>query len=160
MVRRGLLGTVCMIIGLSVIGANMAAAEDTVIKGYLTFENGGVVELPPDSTYRVELRDVSLMDAPSVLIATYVGRVDEDNTSDKPFDFEIVLPEEERVKRGDRPHTLALSAVVNAGWERTDNSSVWIRQGDYLSDTIHFLDLKEGQFLIEDYSIKVRQYKH
>lgn len=150
---RGLITIAC--VGLLCLGANMAAAEDTIIRGYIRFSSRNFV-LPPNSTYRVELRDVSRMDAPSELLAAYSGSADRVNDGET-LEFEVVLPEAERKHR--RHHALALSAVVNAGWQWTERSQEWIREGDYLSGTMHLLKLPRGKHLIEDFVIEVKQYK-
>lgn len=149
--RLGFSAVVC--ICFVALGTGMASADDTLISGYLKL-SGGSVTLPAGSTYVVELEDISLMDAPSEVLGIYKGRVD--NVNEGRMQFEILFPESERNKR--RHRRLALSAVINVGWERAEGSQEWIRKGDFLSDTIHMIELNEEGNHIRNFPIVVKRY--
>ncbi|KAL8429634.1 hypothetical protein ACSSS7_006473 [Eimeria intestinalis] len=118
-----------------------ASAGPLTIRGHLGFPRGKVT-LPPNSTYRVELRDVSRMDGPSEHLHVYEGNADK-AADGELLDFEIVVPDKEKLSKA--PRSLALSAVVNVGWRQQEGrAKEWIRKGDYLSTVTQFLEIPEG----------------
>ena len=38
-----------------------------------------------------------------------------------------------------------LGAMLNVGWKATPGGDEWVRQGDYLNDTMHNVEIKPGQ---------------
>ena len=79
---------------------------------------------------------VSFQDAPSVKL----GEIDvdlENYNKDKVFTYctKCAIP-------SPIAPDYSVSAVLNISWERTTDS--WIRRGDYLSDMMHHVLLKDG----------------
>ena len=108
------------------------------ITGEVKFRGNSAPELiPEDSHLIVKFEDVSLMDAPSVKL----GETEVDLTNYKKgqaLTYSIKCP---------MPSPIApdysVSAVLNVGWTRDQDS--WIRKGDYLTDTIHPVQLVDGE---------------
>ena len=131
-------------------------ADDLTITGRLLFEGGQPI-VPPGSFYYVELRDISLMDAPSEVLDVYIGEIDkikENNT----FSFTLTLKEEERRKRT-RNH-LAISAVLNRGWQRQEGGDEWIRKGDYSNEYIETVHVPKEGNTINNFLVHMRQYNY
>ena len=110
---------------------------EITITGEVKFRgNCRPLSIPEGSHLLVSFQDVSLMDAPSVKLGE--TEVDLENyNKDKVLKYCIKCA---------MPSPIApdysVSAVLNISWERTTDS--WIRRGDYLSDTMHHVLLKDG----------------
>ncbi|KAL8273675.1 hypothetical protein Esti_002387 [Eimeria stiedai] len=140
-------------VGLLCMQALAVASGPLTIRGHLQFPQRRV-NLPPNSTYRVELRDVSRVGAPSKRHYVFVGSADK-TAKGLPLDFQIVVPAKEELSQA--PRTLALFAVVNVGWKQDDGEpNEWIRKGDFLSTVTHFIELPEGDS-IDDFVLHLAQ---
>ena len=108
------------------------------ITGEVKFGGNSAPELIPEGSHLiVKFEDVSLMDAPSVKLGE--TEVDLTNyTKGEALMYSIKCP---------MPSPIApdynVSAVLNIGWTRDADS--WIRKGDYLTDTIHPVQLVGGE---------------
>ncbi|OEH76564.1 hypothetical protein cyc_04087 [Cyclospora cayetanensis] len=142
--------SVCMLLGLFLLPslcALPATAENTVITGTVLLPPGHA-PLPDNSHFRVELSDITLMDAPKERLAFYTHSAVEG----VPLTYELVLPQEVRAAK--EKAVLSVSAVVHVGWEPQEGSSEWIRLGDYYSDMTHVLELSKGGYDVRDFNIK------
>ncbi|KAL8455209.1 hypothetical protein Emag_000954 [Eimeria magna] len=150
--RSSIFASTC--IALLCLQALAVAAEPLTIRGHLAFPRGKV-ELPSNTTYRVELRDVSRTDGPSEQLHVFTGSADKARDGHL-LDFEIVVQDKEKLSKV--PRSLALSAVVNVGWKQEEGKPhEWIRKGDYLSTVTQFLEIPEGN-LIDNLILHLVQY--
>ncbi|KAL8430542.1 hypothetical protein Efla_000487 [Eimeria flavescens] len=137
--------------GFFCLQALSALAGPFTIRGHLEFPHEKV-ELPPNSTYTVELLDVARADAPSTMIARFIGDADK-ATQGQRLVFELVIPEKNQLTKA--PRSLALFAVVHAG---SKEGGRHVRRGDYLTTTTNFISIAESDS-IEGVVIKLSQYK-
>ena len=97
------------------------------------------ISLGEESFLKVELNDVSLMDASALLlgkdeqslpVGTKLG------PGSEGLNYTIVCEEPENLGPA-----YSVSAVLNVGWKPSGEE--WIRKGDYFTDTVHDVDLGE-----------------
>ena len=120
------------------------------VTGEVKFHDNKAPEsLPPNSHLRVEFKDVSRMDAPSVTL----GETEVDVTNYKKgealmYSIKCQMP-------SPIAPDYSVSAVLNVGWKRDADS--WIRKGDYLTDTHHSVPLQDGN---NSYKVDVELVKY
>ena len=93
---------------------------------------------PTPSVLTVKLSDVSLMDASSVTLAAVKIDVDKIYEKGKPLHYSISFQ-----MPSDIGPDHEVEAVLNVGW--TSSGDEWIRRGDYLTDTMHQVELRSNQ---------------
>lgn len=109
------------------------------IAGEVKFSSGSSPDVLPANSYlTVKFQDVSLMDAPSVLIGESVVDVTNIYKKGEPLLYSIKCPKPSPIHMD-----YSVSAVLNVGWKADGNS--WIRKGDYLNDTSHHVELEDGK---------------
>ena len=114
-----------------------AGSENEItVHGELMFEGSAPDRLPANSYLKVEFKDVSLMDASSVLLGSTVVDLSSYNKATN-LKYEI------KCKTPDSHGSYSLSAVLNMGWQADENS--WIKQGDYHTDTHHNVKIEDGK---------------
>lgn len=104
------------------------------VYGELIFGGGAPDSLPPNSHLLVKFEDVSMMDAPSVLL----GKTMVDLSS---YDKEKNLKYEIKSKKPDLGGSYSISATLNMGWKA--NKDAWIKQGDYMTDTHYDVKIED-----------------
>ena len=97
------------------------------------------ISLGEESFLSVKLEDTSMMDASAVLLG-------EDNQSlpvgtklgpgSEGLNYTIVFKKPENLGP-----QYSVSAVLNVGWKPSGDK--WIKKGDYLTDTVHDVDLRQ-----------------
>ncbi len=116
------------------------AAQNITIEGKITFKSGQPDSFSKPARLIVKFQDTSRMDAPSVDLGSQVIDIDTNNyNKNTALKFSITVP-----KPTDGV-VFSLSAVLNNGWIATAGGDEWLRQGDYLIDTSHHVDLQEGK---------------
>ena len=109
------------------------------IAGEVKFSSSSSPDVLPANSYlTVKFQDVSLMDAPSVLIGESVVDVTNIYKKGEPLLYSIKCPKPSPIHMD-----YSVSAVLNVGWKADGNS--WIRKGDYLNDTSHHVELEDGK---------------
>ena len=123
------------------------------VRGKITFKGGAPDKLPDGSRLQVQFQDVSLADAPSTTLGTFTLDI-KDYTPGVPLKYSITTEKP-------RPVSViySVSAVINVGWAAQEGGNEWIRQGDYLNDTTHPVDITDGQNEYEK-DIEVVHYRH
>ncbi len=130
----------------------MAAQNTVTIEGKITFKGGQPESLSKPSRLIVKFKDTSRMDAPSIDLGKQVIAIDN-------YDKNTALKFSITVRRPTSGVVFSLGAVLNNGWIATEGGDEWLRQGDYLNDTMHHVDLQEGKtHYMKD--IEVVHYKH
>jgi len=143
------------------------------IKGKILLPAGKDITFPEGSFLHVTCDDVSRMDAPSINLGKVVLDVSNKSSKDEIcYTLEANVPAPAAAPappvEGDGPvqivevcetyiGRIAMSATINVGWKRDPNGDEWIRKGDYLNDTTHHLEAKEGQYNTD---INVIHYNH
>ena len=123
------------------------------ITGKINFQGGAPGSLPDPSHLQVQFKDVSRACAPSITLGTFNWDI-KDYKPDVPLKYSITT---EKPKAAD--YFYSVSAVINVGWVAQEGGDEWIREGDYLSDTTHHVNITEGQNeYVQD--IEVIHYKH
>merc|ERR1712215_272102 len=110
--------------------------EPITIKGKILLPTDKDVTFPEGSFLIVSCDDTGRMDTPSVNL----GRVEID-VSNKSIKDDILYTLKANVPK--RGFGISMSATINMGWKGGPNGDS-IRKGDYLSDTQHPLEVKEG----------------
>ena len=120
------------------------------VSGEVKFRDNEAPEsLPPNSRLRVEFKDVSLMDAPSVTLGeTEVVVTNYKKGEALVYSIKCQMP-------SPIAPDYSVSAVLNVGWKRDTDS--WIRKGDYLTDTHHPVRLEDGK---NSYNVDVELFKY
>lgn len=109
------------------------------ITGEVKFSNDSAPDVLPEKSYlTVKFEDVSLMDAPSVKLGESVVDVTKIYKKGQPLLYSIKCPNPSPIHVD-----YSVSAVLNVGWKADGNS--WIREGDYLNDTRHHVQMEEGK---------------
>jgi uncharacterized lipoprotein YbaY len=97
--------------------------------------------LPTSSCLLVKVKDVSMMDGSSHVIATSLIDVSQKDVERKiQYTLESDKPVQEYLNR-----MFALSAVLNMGWCKSNKTNEWIRSGDYLSVKRHHVIFNKKQ---------------
>ncbi len=129
----------------------MGDENQVTVKGKILFREGAPENLPKPSQLHVKFQDTSRMDEPSIMISEYKSQIEE-FTKDSILEYSIKAP---------RPTTgcdFRVSAVINVGWVAEEEGKQWLRIGDYLNDTAHHVELKEGQTeYTKDIKVKLHQ---
>ena len=132
----------------------MAAQNTVTIEGKITFKGGQPETLSKPSRLIVKFQDTSLMDAPSVDLGKHVIDVDVNNyDKNTPLKFSITVP------RPTNGVVFSLAAVLNHGWIASEGGDEWLRQGDYLNDTMHDVDIQDGKTHYTK-DVEIVHYKH
>lgn len=122
--------------------------DEISIHGELIFEEGAPDSLPPNSHLRVKFEDVSMMDAPSVLL----GETMVDLSS---YDKAKNLKYEIKSKRPGLGGSYSVSATLNVGWKA--NKEAWIKPGDYMTDTHYGVRIEDKK---QDYRRDITLVKY
>ena len=129
----------------------MGDEQQITVQGKILFRGGAPENLPNPSQLHVKFQDTSRMDEPSIVISEYKKQIQE-FTQDSTLEYSIKAP---------RPTTgcdFRVSAVINVGWVAEEEGKQWLRIGDYLNDTVHHVELKDGQNNYEkDIHVKLHQ---
>ena len=95
------------------------------------------MKMSPKSCLLINFQDVTMMDAPSNLLASAQFDISENNINQSiSYTLSSKKPIESHLHR-----IFTLHAVVNIGWCQKENSNEWIREGDFLSDERHRISL-------------------
>ena len=100
------------------------------------------VSLANESYLNVEFRDISLRDAPSIVLGTQEQLLAERTKvgpGTDPLNYTIVCDKPENIYR-----SYSVSAVLNVGWKSNRNES--LRKGDFYSDTRHRVMITQGSY--------------
>ena len=102
-----------------------------------------VYDIPKGSCMIVKLKDVSFHDASSNVLASKVVRVSGKNVRSIEFSLNSKKPTESNLDR-----VTVVTAVVNMGWCKSEDSDDWLEEGDYLSVMRHriFLNTEEDSY--------------
>ncbi|XP_002163389.1 uncharacterized protein LOC100211495 isoform X1 [Hydra vulgaris] len=107
------------------------------VSGKIVFASAEVPEeIPNGSLLTVKVQDTNMMDAPAVLLGEYKTIIQNYNKGDS-LTYEIKNASLPSYKRA------TLHAVLNIGWQASGNE--WIRQGDYLNDTTHPIEIEDDK---------------
>ena len=109
------------------------------VRGKITFQGGAPETLTDSSRLKVQFQDVSRADAPSITLGTFTLDI-KDYKASAPLKYSITTEKP-------RPASFfySVSAVINVGWAAQEGGDEWLRQGDYLNDTTHHVDITEEQ---------------
>jgi len=145
------------------------------IKGKILLPAGQDITFPEGSFLHVTCDDVSMMDAPSTNLGKVVIDVSNKSSKDEicytleanvpappavpapPVEGDDGLVQIIQVQESCGGRRISMSATINVGWERDPNGQEWIRKGDYLNDTTHHLEAKDGEYNTD---INVIHYNH
>ncbi len=117
----------------------MAAQNTVTVEGKITFKGGQPESLSKPSQLIVKFEDTSYCDAPSVTLGQQIIDIDDKYSKSYVLKYSITVP------RPTEGVDFSLHAVINNGWIATEGGDEWLRQGDYLNDTMHGVDLQEGK---------------
>ena len=101
------------------------------MSGEIIFPNA-VSTLPESSCVIIKLKDVSFHDTSSNVLASNIFKVNGKNVQRIEYSLNSKKPLEENLNR-----VTVVTAVVNVGWCKSENSDDWLREGDYLSVMRH-----------------------
>ena len=123
------------------------ASESCTLSGKITFRGEAPETLKEPCQLKVTFADVSLACAPSKQIAQVISKVEKyDKNTALTYSLQFTRPTDPMC------FNTAVSAVLNVGWIPDPNGQEWLRCGDWLNDTRHSVELKDGQ---KDYNLDV-----
>ena len=113
-------------------------AQQITISGKLTFKGDPPTNLPDTSHLKVQFQDTSRACAPSITLGTFKQDI-KDYKAGTPLTYSITVEKPKPARMW-----YSVSAVLNVGWVPQEGGDDWLRNGDYLNDTSHNVDIEEG----------------
>lgn len=114
------------------------------------------VSLAKESYLTVKFEDTGMMDVASIVLGKQEQKLTERinvGPGAEPLNYTIVCDKPEN------PHysQYSVSAVLNVGWKASGDE--WLRKGDFMTDTIHTVDVtEESDQVVAD--IEMVHYNH
>lgn len=97
-------------------------------------------KMKSSSCLRVRLIDISFQDVASNVLSEVVIDVSSQDSSKLGYMLTSKLPSEKYLRR-----TYAVSATLNHGWCKKENSVFWLKKNDYINQKIHRIQLQSLQ---------------